>query len=243
MRPRNVSVFCLLALTCSAAQAAPKPHTAPPLAEPWLATARRTRTDVLAQLAPRASQPPYNKILPLLTRAQAELQRPLLSEKRSGIGDAYDAALLILTQTQDRVLAARLFDGFLLASLRFASPGPALYDGRRHLLKAAFGAYQQAGQEDRQLAVLRLLRREAQGDENLSDWVSLQFAAVYAHRGQYQPAMDALNAVQSPGMSGGTASLPDLQMKLDDQELKRENKRQAGRAPRHPAGRKHFVKH
>lgn len=84
MRPRNVSVFCLLALTCSAAQAAPKPHTAPPLAEPWLATARWTRTDVLAQLDPRASQPPYNKIL-----LEKQVATAITAARQNDLGPTY----------------------------------------------------------------------------------------------------------------------------------------------------------
>ncbi len=71
---------------------------------------------------------------------------------------------------------------------------------------------------DRQLAALKLLRPLAADNENLADWVNLQYASIYAGRGQYQPAMDALSAVKSPGMMGPTAALPTLEQKREEEQ-------------------------
>jgi len=186
------------------------------LAEPWLATAAETRRDVLAELAPNAAQSPYDKALPLLQKAQAELAQTDADAHASAVDDAYDAALSVMPLSP--ALAARLFDGFLLAALRYASPDPARYDGCLHLLKTAVSVYGQAGLPDRQLAALRLLQQEAGTNQNLQDWAKLQLAAIYTQRGQYVPAMDALDAVQTPAMRGPVAAVPGLQQKFADQQ-------------------------
>ncbi len=212
--------FSLLALPGFAA------HAAPPPVEPWLLTASATRAKVLAELARKAKQPPYDQILPLLTKSQTELALPDPDGKRAAIDDAYDAALLVQTKTLDHALAARLFDSFLLPALPFARTDSTFYDSRRQLLKSAFGAYQQAGLEDRQFAALRLMQMEAGADENFSDWVNLQFASLYAHRHQYEAAMDALGAVKSPGMMGSTAFLPAMQQKMEEEKQQAQDKPQ-----------------
>ena len=223
----------------------PSAQAAPPApAEPWLAGAALTRQKVLNELAPKAKQPPYDKVLILLTRTQKELALPDPDAKRAAIDDAYDAALLVQTKTDDPALTARLFDGFLMPALPFARTDPTFYDSRRQLLKAAFGAYQKAGQEDRQLAALRLMQKEAGDDENFSDWVNLQFASLYAHRGQYEPAMDALGAVKSPGMMGSTAFLPAMQQKMEEEKQQAEDKPLVKKAVHPKITRiKHLVKH
>ena len=197
-------------------------------AEPWLSKASQTRLDILTELASKAGQPPYDKALPLLQKAQAELAQTDPKSRSAAVDDAYDAALLVITQTQDHALAARLFDGFLLPALRFASPDPGRYDGRLHLLKTAVSVYGQAGLPDRQLAALRLLRQEAGDNENLQDWVNLQFSAIYAQRGQYGPAADALTAVQTPAMMGPVSSFETLEQKSEEQ--KQEQEQQAASA-------------
>lgn len=212
---RRVILSLIVLFSPSACAAAP---------EPWLPTAARTRQEVLTDLLPKAKMPPYDKVLRLLTQAQAELAEADPDKKLGSVDDAYDAALLIQTKTTDHALAARLFDGFILPSLRFARADPTFYDSRRQILKAAFGAYQQAGQDDRQIAVLVLLRREAAEDENFLDWTNLQLASLYAHRGQYKPAIEALEAVQTPGMMGSKAYLPALRQKLEEQQVQEKQK-------------------
>ena len=196
------------------------PAASPEAAQPWLLTATRTRQSVLTELVPKAAQTPYDRVLPLLQKAQAEIAQGTPDAKKAALGDSYTAALAVVAHTQDHVLAARLFDGFVLPLLPFASADPARYDGRLLLLKTAVGVYGQAEMPDRQLAALKLLRPEAADNENLEDWVNLQYASIYARRGQYQPAMDALSSVKSPGMMGPTASLPVLEQKQEEEQDK-----------------------
>ena len=209
-------------------------HAGEGAAQPWLAGAAQTRQAVLAALVPQAKQPPYDKALPLLQHAQAELVSPDPKAHAAAVDDAYDAALMVMTQTDNHALAARLFDGFLLPALPFASPDPARYDGRLHLLKTAVSVYGQAKMPQRQVAVLTLLRREAAGNENLQDWVSLQCSAVYAQRGQYAPAVAALEAVKTPVMMGPVAAYEQLAQKADAQKANAE-KQAAKPVKTHPA--------
>ncbi len=214
-------LFCLAVPTIAGKPIAPV--TRQPTveaAQPWLLTATQTRATVLAELAPKATQTPYDKVLPLLQKAQSEIAQGTPESKKTALGDAYDAALSVVAHTDDHALAARLFDGFVLPLLPFASTNPALYNGRLLLLKTAVGVYGQAEMPDRQLAALRLLRPLAADNENLADWVNLQFASIYARRGQYQPAMDALSAVKTPGMMGPTAALPVLEQKQEEEQDK-----------------------
>ena len=220
---RLAPLTLMLCLSVPAVAGKP-PAASPEAAQPWLTTATQTRASVLAQLAPKAAQTPYDKALPLLQKAQAEIKQGTPDAKTAALGDAYDAALAVIAHTDDHLLAARLFDGFVLPLFPFASSNPALYNGRLLLLKTAVGVYGQAGMPDRQLAALRLLRPLAADNENLSDWVNLQFATIYAGRGQYQPAMDALSAVKSPGMMGPTAALPVLEQKQEDEQDEKKSK-------------------
>ena len=221
------------------------PAASPEAAQPWLLTATRTRQSVLAELAPKATQTPYDRVLPLLQKAQAEIAQGTPDAKKAALGDSYTAALAVVAHTDDHLLAARLFDGFILPLLPFASSDPARYDGRLLLLKTAVGVYGQAEMPDRQLAALKLLRRDVGDNENLADWVNLQYAAIYARRGQYQPAMDALSAVKSPGMMGPTASLPVLEQKQEEEQdkLKQEKQKATKAKKAAPANRaKHSSK-
>lgn len=223
-------LLCLSGPTSARQPAAVKPQPTVEATHPWLLTATQTRASVLAELAPKIAQTPYDTVLPLLQKSQAEIAQSTPDAKKAALGDAYDAALSVVAHTDNHLLAARLFDGFILPLLPFASPNPVFYNSRLLLLKTAVGVYGQAEMPDRQLAALRLLRPLAADNENLSDWVNLQFAAVYARRGQYQPAMDALSAVKSPGMMGPTAALPVLEQKQQEEQDKLQAKQKAAKA-------------
>ena len=216
---RLAPITLMLCLAVPAAAGKP-PAALPEAAQPWLLTATQTRQSVLTELAPKAAQMPYDRVLPLLQKAQAEIAQGTPDAKTAALGDGYTAALAVVAHTEDHLLAARLFDGFILPLLPFASTDPARYDGRLLLLKTAVGVYGQAEMPDRQLAALNLLRRDVGDNENLADWVNLQYASIYARRGQYQPAMDALSSVKSPGMMGPTASLPVLEQKQEEEQDK-----------------------
>ncbi len=210
-------------------------------AEPWLATAPQTRQAVLDTLAAEGSTPARNDALPLLHKAQDEIAQNSPQSRAAAIDDAYDAALLLINRRIDPALTARTFDGFLLPLLPDASSDPARYDGRRLLLKTAATVYGTAGQTDRQLAVLMLLRHEAGSNENLQDWVSLQLSAIYARRKQYAPAVDALQAVKTRVMMGPVVSFEELQRKADAQNISR--KKPAHAKPSHAKPHKKGLAH
>ncbi len=218
---RSVSVFCLLAFTCSVAQAAPKAPAPPrqlapdPLLVPWLLAGKDDRDSLLADLRARPAQAPTARTLALLTQAQASLLKPALDDKRAALDAAYRAMLAAQTQAHDDDVTARIFDGFLIPALRFAPTQPAYLTSRQSLLKAAFTAYQQTSQEVKEESVLRLLLRCA-GDQNTRDWANVQMAALYVHQENDPKAIAALKAVHSPGMRGSAVFIPALRREIAD---------------------------
>lgn len=234
MRSRLITCCLLACLAFYVGQTMPACAAPDPLMTPWLSDAAQQRESLLAdlkiQISRQTSAPPWDHILLLLTQAQGELQKPALADKRDAIDKAYQAALITQTQTDDDTVAARIFDGFLLPTLRFALPGPAYQTSRQSLLRSAFIVYQATNQEDKVKAVLLLLQ-EGPLNQNTQDWTKVQLGAVYANDQQYGKAIAVLKTVQSPGMKGSVAFLPALRRKM--------NEVNPGSAGRHSARNKH----
>ncbi len=216
--PKNSLLCLLIGLTAVPVAAKPKPPapaTPDTLLTPWLLAGQEDRDRLLADLQAKPAQAPADRILSLLTQAQASLRKPALADKRAALDQAYTAALAAQGQAHDDELTARIFDGFLLPALRFAQPQPAYLTSRQSLLKAAFTAYQQTGEEVKEESVLRLLLRCA-GDQNTKDWANIQIAALYVHQENDPKAIAALKSVRSPGMKGSAAFVPALRREIAD---------------------------
>ena len=166
----------------------------------------------------------YRAIAQHLRAAQPLLSHPSQQQNLRGLRVAYDASLKAAVQIKDRDLCAQIFDAFILPHLDAARSEANDLLGKQKLLQNAANAYRLAEESPKQIAVLRELVSvaEAAGSVSHADWARVKLAEVFEANGRYQEAIDNLQAVQSPNLSGSKQWIPELQEKLRDQEQKQQ---------------------
>ena len=163
-----------------------------------------------------------------LTIAQNLLADADPQQQRRGLRVARDAAIKAAARIGDKELVAQIFDGFIVPYIEVASTGAGLLS-RQRLLQDAASAYNAAGQREKEAAVLGLLVRVAQQeqDNGRADRARLKLAAALMSLERYAEAKDSILSVSSPDMTAGRALLPTIEKKLEAQRQAKAQKEDA----------------
>lgn len=158
----------------------------------------------------------YALVFEHLLTAQKLLQSSDEAERKQGLWIASETANFAAYQLpKDKWLVARLYEGLLLPNVNLANVPRSQFPSRQDTLEAAVAAFAQAGETDKELAVLEWLLSIAQKPQtnpkaltlnlNTRDWVRGTLAALLFQRPgatiqDLERALTLLQAIESPEM-------------------------------------------
>lgn len=147
------------------------------------------------------SQARYTLIYQVSLIAKSLLEQETIDQKLRGLRIARDSAVFTLDKLKDEKLSAMLCDTFLLPNLGAARNKRWQQLSKEQILENVIYIYSKAGEGEKLVTACKLLLDNA-NSANATDSARLKLALALESQFKYEEAIDYLEAITSPNMSG-----------------------------------------